>query len=132
MAEGCAIFTVLAIFLAAVVGFIGLLLWNDAIMIGGFSVAGVAFVLLVVVALAGFGIGAFADSMKPDSGPILSKSHRDAYTTTTMIMVGKVMVPQTHHHPESWELTIGEAGWQKTVGVSQADFDRYRVGEQYL
>lgn len=51
---------------------------------------------------------------------ISSKHIRAAYTTTTMVMSGKVMVPIVQHHPEQPILTIDFDGKEQEVGVSHS------------
>lgn len=66
-----------------------------------------------------------------NSGTVVDKQHLLAYTTTTFVMSGKVLVPITTYHPESWSIKVedgGETGW---VSVDETTYDEYEVGDYY-
>ena len=68
-------------------------------------------------------------------GVVVGKQHREAYTTTHMIFVGKVLVPQTIHHPERWVielegLTQGGKMARREFSVPKAQWDVIEIGAE--
>ena len=64
------------------------------------------------------------------TGPVVSKRHVPAYTTTTLIPCGKVMIPQTQHHPARWAVTVRtEARGDIEADVTRERFDRLAEAE---
>lgn len=68
--------------------------------------------IIIVVALIAFcaiEIGALIYqevSFGEKEGIIIDKYYKKAYTTTSMMMCGKVMVPRTIYYPETWNFKI--------------------------
>lgn len=65
-------------------------------------------------------------------GVIISKTHSNSYITTTYVMSGKVMVPITQYHPESWGLVVEVDSKTDVVGVSQGTHDSTAIGTKVL
>jgi hypothetical protein len=99
--------------------------------------------IVVPVSLAfflGFGwmfaesIPMFNRSLTVHSGIVIDKTYTPAHTTTTMLLVGKIMVPQTQYYPESWSVTIsgrnedGERD-ERTMSVPGPAWDTVEIGE---
>ena len=65
-------------------------------------------------------------------GVVTGKTYREAYTATVLIPVGKVLVPQTHHYPECYELVIRDNVDGKDHGLcfNQAVWEKYDIGSQ--
>ena len=65
-------------------------------------------------------------------GVVTEKTYREAYTTTSMMLVGKVMVPQTRHHTECYELTIRANDDHKERGLcfDQSIWGKYELGSR--
>lgn len=40
------------------------------------------------------------------AGTVVAKDHRGAYTSTSLVMVGKTMVPTTQFHPARWWVLV--------------------------
>lgn len=59
-----------------------------------------------------------------------------AHTTTTMVTVGKTMIPQTHRHPDAWEVTVQVSGESLTCDlsspVSEGEWITVNIGEGRL
>ena len=64
-----------------------------------------------------------------DRGVIIDKSYSPAYTTTSMIMVGKTYIPQTIHHPESWDLKIKVNKDYDTISVSRSYYEKSKINQ---
>lgn len=64
-----------------------------------------------------------------DRGVVTSKEHHGAWTQTTMIMSGKVMIPQIIHHPERWTLNIADSGKEGYCNVTRERFDSTAIGD---
>lgn len=68
-------------------------------------------------------------------GRIINKYYKDPYTTTTYVMSGKVMIPISNHHSESWNFELQKEvdGKNKTttVEVSQDIYNQYDIGEYF-
>ncbi|MHC4616304.1 MAG: hypothetical protein ACYTEQ_00985 [Planctomycetota bacterium] len=64
---------------------------------------------------------------------VSGKDYTAAYTTTVMMPVGKVTVPQIQHHPEKWSVHVtffeGFGGW---LGVSEAFYNRVTKGDKFM
>lgn len=97
--------------------------------------------IIIVVALIAFcaiGIGVLIYeevSFGEKEGTIIDKYYKEAYTTHSMMMCGKVMVPRTVHHKESWNFKIEKEihGKKKsiTVKVSEDIYNQYNIGDYY-
>lgn len=71
-------------------------------------------------------------SCRPEfqSGTVIAKEVVPAHTTTTAVMVGKVAVPITNHHPEAYYLIAQSAvGDEYRLSVTREQLDRYNVGD---
>jgi hypothetical protein len=53
-----------------------------------------------------------------------------AHTTTSNILVGKVMVPQIIHHPESYHVHFDIKDTDTSISVSRPFFDSVDVGQR--
>lgn len=95
-------------------------------------------VIIGVLILVVIGIGAiiYQDiSYGEKEGIIIDKYYEKAYTTHSMMYVGKVLIPRNHYHPESWNLKLEKEvnGQKKTIviSVNKSDYDTYNVGDYY-
>lgn len=72
----------------------------------GVLLAFLAAIFIVVASIAGY----FDRRSQVPFGRIVSLDHHPAYVTTTLVPMttGKTTtyVPQTHHHPERWGVTV--------------------------
>lgn len=70
-----------------------------------------------------------------NEGIIVDKEYYRSYTVTTMMMVGKTMVPTTQYHPARWYITIeGELEGQvveRTMSVGEQKYNEYEVGDYF-
>lgn len=66
-------------------------------------------------------------------GKVYDKEFTPAHSTTTMIMAGKVMVPSTIHHPDSWRICIeGQKGAKRLTSCFPTPkhvYDKTNIGE---
>ena len=85
--------------------------------------------VLIVVAIFGMlaflGIDSVGVKYELTPATVAERTFTPAHTTTRMIMVGKVLVPQTIHHPNSWSIEIRLDG-EKVVGCP-ASQDQYNA-----
>lgn len=66
-----------------------------------------------------------------ERGTVVDKQHQAAFTTTTVVLAGKSIVPVTTYYPESWSIKVedgGETGW---VSVDETTYHEYDVGDYY-
>ena len=71
------------------------------------------------------------EESKIKHGAIIAKYHDEAHTTTMMMPVGKVMVPQTQYHPESWSILIRRDGQEATRYVRKEVWEQLMVGDYF-
>jgi len=57
-------------------------------------------------------------------GTVTSKEYKEAYSVTTMMVVGKTMVPQTIYYDESWIIYISKNGEYGSCEVSKTTFKK--------
>ena len=66
-------------------------------------------------------------------GKVYDRQFTPAYSTTTMIMAGKVMVPSTTHHPDRWRICIedtkGEERLTECFPVAKHVYEKTNIGE---
>ena len=90
--------------------------------------------VILLMVLLSWGVFRLADSVgverQSSISTLIQRSHTEAYITTTYHMVGKVMVPSTIHHPESWDFLLklpdGRCDW---IGVTEETFNSHCVGD---
>lgn len=82
--------------------------------------------LLIAVSLI---IGLVACGSDISEGEVTGKTYRVAWTQSSVIMVGTVIIPQVINHPEAWFLLIAEGQKTGYCNVSRADWDRINIGE---
>lgn len=63
-------------------------------------------------------------------GTVVEKDHRDAYTTTYPVKVGKITTFQTKHHPECWKVKV-EGEHNGSDCIDKATWDALQVGDHY-
>jgi hypothetical protein len=66
-----------------------------------------------------------------ESGTVINKKHKNAYSFTTFVMSGKVMVPIIHHYPESWIIYIGQGEKKGSCSVSELEFKNIQINSYY-
>lgn len=104
-------------------GFIGIVL----------IIIGIALILMIIGVI---GISIYEEvSFGEKEGIIIDKYYKQAYTTTSMMMCGKVMIPRIIHHPETWNFKIEKEidGEKKsiTITVSEDIYNKYNIGEYF-
>lgn len=67
-------------------------------------------------------------------GVVEGHGHRNAFTTHSFIMAGKVMVPTTQYHPEQWLVRVhglNKEGQLDTqwVHVPKSTYDHFNEGD---
>jgi hypothetical protein len=72
----------------------------------------------------------------PLRGTIVQKDHREAHSQQTFAMVGKIMVPQTHHYPATWSVLIQPEGTtnedaRRLAYVNREYWEACRVGDAW-
>jgi hypothetical protein len=84
-----------------------------------------------------FSFSGCADDKILDRGVIVKLAYSPAhtYTTTTYVMVNKVMVPitNTHYAPDEWTATIrgvfGTDTIYNEIQISQAEYNSFQYGD---
>ena len=56
--------------------------------------------------------------------------HKNSYVTTQPILVGKVIIPQTQYHPETWNVSIDFNGKNYSTSVSKDFYHTLRIGQK--
>ena len=91
-----------------------------------------ALLVAILVGLLGMMLFALVDSAgtRTEATPatVVSKSFTPAYTTTTMVMSGKVFVPITTYHPDSWSIRVNIDGNVISCPATEAQHDAAREG----
>ena len=66
-------------------------------------------------------------------GKVYDRQFTPAHSTTTMIMSGKVMIPQTIFHPDRWRVCIedtkGEEQFTECFPVPKHVYEKTNIGE---
>jgi hypothetical protein len=92
-------------------------------------IAVAALLLWIVVTFLFWAIDSWFCPLRDGRATVIEKCYSEAYTTTTMVMVGKIFVPQTNHHPESWSLDLQlEDGRCGSFECDQDTWDRIERG----
>ena len=69
----------------------------------------------------------------PRTGTVTDKNHQAGYMTTSFIMAGKVLVPVSTWHPDSFELVVRpEGGKAVRFSVSESTYDACQVGAHWI
>lgn len=86
------------------------------------------FVLSIIVYLLYLGVNFVGVDKSQSNGIVVNKTHTNAYVTTTYVQSGKVLVPITQYHPESWGLVIEVDNKTDEVSVSQDTHISTKIG----
>ena len=104
--------------------------WLEKIVAVLFLVALIVAVLLIIWFL----YWAIDSWFRPEyrgEGIVANKTFTPAHSTIYMMMVGKIMIPQTTYHPDSWDIAIrindGRIG---SVGVTQGTYLSLKDGNK--
>ena len=67
-----------------------------------------------------------------DHGVAIGKTYHKAFTTTSMVMVGKVMIPQPMYHRERYKITVREDRYKRVVvcDVSKSVYNDISIGDR--
>ena len=91
---------------------------------------------IIIMAIIGIlGVVAYDVLRTPDIyvGKVYDRQFTPAHTTTSMVMSGKVMIPQTIFHPNRWRICIedtkGEDRLTECFPVAKHVYDKTDVGE---
>lgn len=92
--------------------------------------------LLIIAVISIFGIIIYQNvSYGKKEGIIINKYYKGPYTTTTYVMSGKVMIPITNYHSESWNFELQKEvnGKNKniTVEVTENMYNKYNIGDYF-
>lgn len=68
---------------------------------------------------------------EPVTVKVVNKRHTAAYTTTVMMRVGKVTVPQMQHHPAKYEVILRWKGEDYPVDDKEV-FNELEIGDTVL
>ena len=89
---------------------------------------------LVVVGLILWGFLYLIDSVglkeKQGKGIIIEKWFEPAHTTTTYVMVGKIMVPQTHFYDDLWKAKIRINNITDNVCFYESDWNTLNINQK--
>lgn len=69
--------------------------------------------------------------LKEKQGVVTEHYYIPAHTTTTFIMIGKVMVPQIHYYDDSFEITVEIDGLTDNVCLYKNSWDETKVGDKF-
>lgn len=91
------------------------------------AACGVALVALVICGV---------DSYRHDQavhgfqGYVAEKNHYQPYTSTTLMPMGKVLMPMTVQHPERWNLTLRNSeGARESCDVTEKQWEGLNLGD---
>ncbi|TSC81938.1 MAG: hypothetical protein G01um101420_721 [Parcubacteria group bacterium Gr01-1014_20] len=92
-------------------------------------------VSLFVLALVGWVIFTGLDFIGRENqtgiGRVISKEFIPAHTTTSTMMIGRVSVPTTHHHPDAWVIQVEiDGSGTDSVSVDEKFYDAVTEGTQ--
>lgn len=65
-----------------------------------------------------------------DEGVIIYKKFTPAHTTTTYVMVNKVMVPQVHYHDDQYTIWIEIGDANDDVNVTERYYNSASIGDK--
>lgn len=103
----------------------------DWVMDSFWRVIGVFIVLFVLIAATVF----WFSRDRLSEGVVIEKYITEAYNTQGLMMVGKIMIPQTYYHPRSFNLVISGTykgkSYQEVWSVKQESYNSVKVG-QYI
>ena len=89
---------------------------------------------IVVILLVGYGIFYAADSWGVTSSSYraiaVDRHYTAAWIETNVITVGKVMVPQIIHHPESWSITARYDNELISCPASEEQYNQFTYDKQ--
>jgi hypothetical protein len=109
--------------------------FKDRDWIGGILGVLMWFIFLLFTGLLLWGMLWLIDSsylpIKQKEGVVTNKSYSPAYTTTNMIMVGKVMIPTTQYHDEEYDIEITIDGLTDNVSLYQDYWNTVKVGDKW-
>jgi hypothetical protein len=100
--------------------FIGILFWCLTIL-----VAAMIFIPTV------YFIDSTGGSIKRDNGIVVDKRFIPAHSTTIISMVGKVSVPTTVYHPDSWRITFRTPDGSDSPNVTREFYQSAKEGDRY-
>lgn len=86
------------------------------------------FVSSIIIWLLYLGVNYTGVNKKEGTGIIVAKTHSNSYITTTYINSGKILVPITQYHPESWGLDIMVTDKTDVVSVSEETHNSTKIG----
>lgn len=68
-------------------------------------------------------------------GIVIDKQYCSAYTTTTFVYTGKVMIPNTQYYPEKWKIQIKKEinKEEKSIwtSVDENTYNNIKIGDYY-
>jgi len=89
---------------------------------------------LIICGLIAWGSLYLVDSVglqeKKDSGVVVNKWFEPSHTTTSFMMVGKVLIPQTHHYPDSWMVEIKIHDLTDNVSLYEIDWNSLSINQK--
>ena len=92
--------------------------------------------LLLIVLISMLGIAIYQDVSYGDrEGTIINKYYKEPYTTTSYMTSGKMMIPITNYHSETWNFKLEKEveGKSKTITieVSPDVYEQYNIGDYF-
>lgn len=69
--------------------------------------------------------------LKEKEGVVTEHYYVPAHTTKTYMMVGKIMMPQTHYHDDSFEITVEIDGLTDNVCLYQNSWSTIKAGDKF-
>ena len=99
------------------------------------------FLIIVLVALIIFMISLIGIAIYENidygekEGTIIDKYYRGSYVTTTYVTSGKIIIPNTMYHPESWNFKLQKEvdGEEKTITIEVTEelYNKYNIGDYF-
>ncbi len=98
---------------------LGILMWILSLM-----------VIALVAGLIIWGIDSIGLKEKEATGFVSDKNITEAYTSTTYVMSGKIMVPITTFHPKEFYITVEYDKYYDNVSLSEVDYNSIQIGQK--
>lgn len=98
---------------------LGILLWSLSLLVAGSILLGFLYL-----------IDSVGLKEKQGNGVVIEKWYEPAHTYTTLVMVGKVSVPQIHHVPDTWKVKIEINNITDNVSFYESDWNALSVNQK--
>lgn len=105
--------------------------WPIGTLIGILMIGLVLLLIAIVGAMVFTGLDFAWRERQMGIGRVTGREFIPAHTTTSTMMVGKVSIPTTHHHPDEWIIGVEiDGGGKDCVSVGQDFYNSAKEGDQ--